>query len=163
MDSSQGGAGGASSVPAGRAGAVETMDSSQEGAVDASSVLAGRAGSGSDASAASGTDQGNGEGPPTVLSGRAVNELSSWRRLPTTVMGRTRGQSQRLLDKSAQRQRVIENATSPAVQKWTQFGSTVANTSWTTEDTMAMMAGGLAAEENTGESNVCMPSGFPEE
>ena len=28
---------------------------------------------------------------------------------------------------------------------------------------MAMMAGGPAAEENTGESNVCMPSGFPED
>ena len=27
---------------------------------------------------------------------------------------------------------------------------------------MATMAGGSAAEENTGESNVCMPNGFPE-
>ena len=71
-------------------------------------------------------------------------------------MGRTRGQSQRL-------QYVIENAMSAAVQKWTEYGSILANTSWTTEDAMAMMAGGPAAEENTGESNVCMPSGFPEE
>ena len=163
MDSSQGGAVDASSVPAGRAETVETMDSSQGGAVDASSVPAGRAESGSDASATSGTDQGNGEGPPTVLSGRAAHELSRWGRLPPTVMGRTRGQSQRLQDESAQRQRVIENAMSAAVQKWTEFGSILTNTSWTTEDATAMMAGGPAAEENTGESNVCMPSGFPED
>ena len=96
IDSSQGGAVDASSVPAGRAETVETMNSSQGGAVDASSVPAGRAESGSDASAASGTDQGNGEGPPAVLSGRAAHELSSWGRPPPTVMGGTRGQSQRL-------------------------------------------------------------------
>ena len=75
MDSSEGGAVDASSVPAGRAETVETMDSSQGGAVDASSVPAGRAESGSDASATSGTDQGNGEGPLAVLSGRAAHEL----------------------------------------------------------------------------------------
>ena len=28
---------------------------------------------------------------------------------------------------------------------------------------MAIMAGGPAVEENQGESNVCMPSGFPED
>ena len=127
------------------------------------SVPAGRAESGSDASAASITDQGNGKGPPTVLSGRAAHELSSWGRLPPTVMGRTRGQSQRLQDESAQRQRVIEESMSAAVQKWTEFGSILANTSWTTEDAMAMMVGGPAAEENTGESNVCIPSGFQED
>ena len=81
MDSSQGGAVDASSVPAGRAETVETMDSFQGGAVDASSVPAGRAESGSDASAASGTDRGNGKGPPAVLSGRAAHELRSWERL----------------------------------------------------------------------------------
>ena len=151
MDSSQGGAVDASSVPAGRAETVETMDSSQGGAVDAPSVPAGRAESGPDASAASGTDQGNGEGPPAVLSGRAAHELNSWGRLPPTAMGRTRGQSQRLQDESAQRQCVIEDAMSAAVQRWTEFGSILANTSWTTEDAMAMMAGGPAAEENTGE------------
>ena len=52
----QGGAVDASSVPAGRAKTVETIDSSRGGAVDASSVPAGRAESGSNASAASGTD-----------------------------------------------------------------------------------------------------------
>ena len=88
--------------------------------------------SGSDAAAASGTDQGNGEGPPAILSGRAAHELSSWGRLPPTVIGRTRGQSQRLQDESAQRQRVIEEAISAALQKWTEFGSILANTSWTT-------------------------------
>ena len=154
MDSSQGGALDASSVPAGRAETVETMDSSQGGAVDASSVPAGRAESGSDASAASGIDQGDGEGLPAVLSGRAAHELSSWGRLPPTVMGRTRGQRQRLQDESAQRQRVIEDAMSAAVQKGMEFGSILANTSWTTEDAMAMMAGGSAAEEHTEESNV---------
>ena len=87
MDSSQGGAVDASSVPPGRVETVETMDSSQGGAVDASSVPEGRADSGSDASAASGTDQGNGEGSPAVLSGRAAHELSSWGRLPPTGPG----------------------------------------------------------------------------
>ena len=43
MDSSQGGAVDASSVPAGRAETVETMDSSEGSAVDASSVPAGKA------------------------------------------------------------------------------------------------------------------------
>ena len=28
---------------------------------------------------------------------------------------------------------------------------------------MAMVAGGTAAEDNIGESNVCMPSGIPED
>ena len=163
MDSSQGGAVDASSVPAERAETVETMNSSQEGAMDASSVPAGRAESCSDASAASGTDQGNDKGPPAVLSGKAADELSSWGRLPPTVMGRTRGQSQRLRDEFSQRQRVIEEAMSAAVQKWTEFGSILANISWTTEDATAVMAGGPAAEEHTGESNVCMPSGFPED
>ena len=131
--------------------------------MDASSVPEGRADSGSDASAVSGTDQGNGEGSPAVVSGRAAHELSSWGRLPPTVMGRTLGQSQRLQDESAQSQRVIEEAMSAAVQRWTEFGSILANTSWTTEDAMAMMTGGPAAEENTGESNMCMTSGFPED
>ena len=72
MDSSQGGAVDAYSVPTGRAETVETINSSQGGAVDASSVPAGRAESDSGASAASGTDQGNGEDPPAVLSGRAA-------------------------------------------------------------------------------------------
>ena len=116
IDLSQGGAVDASSVPAGRAETVETMDSSQRGAEDASSVHAGRDESGSDASAASGADQGNDEGPPAVLSGREAHGLSSWGRLPPTVMGRVRGQSQRLQDESAQHQRVIENAISAAVQ-----------------------------------------------
>ena len=98
----------------------------------ASSVPAGRAESDSDASVASGTDQGNGEDPSALLSGRAAHELSSWGRLPPTVMGRTRDQNQRLQDKSAQRQRVIEDAMSTTVQKSTEFGSVLANTSWTT-------------------------------
>ena len=44
-----------------------------------------------------------------------------------------------------------------------EFGSILENTSWTTEDAMAMIAGGPAAEEIKGESNVCMPSSFPED
>ena len=78
MDSSQGSAVDASSVPSGRAETVETMDSSEGGAVNASSVPAGRVERGSDASAASGTDQENGDDPPAVLSGRAAHELSSY-------------------------------------------------------------------------------------
>ena len=162
MDSSQGGAVDAYSVPTGRAETVETINSSQGGAVDASSVPAGRAESDSGASAASG-DQGNGDGPPAVLSERAAHELSSWGQLPPTVRGRTRGQSQRLQDESAQRQRAIQDAMSTAVQKWTEFGSILKSASWTTEDAMAMMAGGPAVEENTRELSVCMPSGFPED
>ena len=80
MDSSQGGGVDASSVPAGRAETVDTMDLSQGGAVDASSVPAGGDESDSGepvAPVASGTDQGNGEDPPAVLSGRAAHELSS--------------------------------------------------------------------------------------
>ena len=60
MGSPRGGAVDASSAPAGRAETVDTMVSSQ-GGVDASSVPAGRDESDSGASAASGTDQGNGE------------------------------------------------------------------------------------------------------
>ena len=163
MDSSQRGAVDASSVPAGTAETVNTMDSSQGGAVDASSVPAWRADSDSGASAASGTDQGNGDDPPAVLSGRAANELSSWGWLPPTVRGWTRGQSQRLQGESAQRQRAIEDAMSAAVQKWAEFGSILESTSRTTEDAMTMMAGGPAVEENIGELSVCMPSGFPED
>ena len=128
MDSSQGGRMDASSVPAGRAETVETIDSSQGGAVDASSVPAERDESDSGASAASGTDQGNGDDPPAVLSGRAAHELSSWGRLPQAVRGRTRSQGQRLQDESAQRQRVIEDELSAAVKR-TEFGSILENTS----------------------------------
>ena len=64
--------------------------------MDASSVPAGRADSDSGASAASGTDQENDENSPVVLSGRVTHGLGSWGRLPPTVRGRTRGQSQRL-------------------------------------------------------------------
>ena len=117
IDSPQGRAVGASSVPAGKAETVETMDSPQGGAVDASSVPAERAENGSGASAAPRTDQGNDERPPADLSGRAVHELSSGGRLPSTVLGRIRGQSQRLQDESAQRQHVIDDAKSAAVQK----------------------------------------------
>ena len=52
--------------------------------MDASLVPAGRVESDLGASAASGTDQGNGGDPPAVLSGRAAHDLSSWRRLPPT-------------------------------------------------------------------------------
>ena len=63
MDSSQGGAVDASSAPGGRAETADTMGSSR-GGVDASSFPAGSAESDSGASAASGTDQGNGEDAP---------------------------------------------------------------------------------------------------
>ena len=126
----------------------------------------GRAESDSGASAASGTDQGNGDDPPAVLSGRAAHELSSWGRLFPAVRGRTRDQRQHLEDKSIQRmlriQREVEDALCAAVQEWTESESMPESTSWTTEDAMAMMAGGPAVEENKGELSVCMPCGFPE-
>ena len=96
MDSSQGGAVNASSVPAGRAETIEMTVSSQGGAGYALSVPAGRAESNSSASAASGTDQGNGDDPPAILSEREAHELSSWGRLLPTIRGRTRCQSRRL-------------------------------------------------------------------
>ena len=163
MDSSQGGAVDASSVPAGRAETVETVDSSQGGAVDGSSVPAERAEIDSGTSAASGTDQGNGDDPPAVLSMRAAHKLSNWGRLPLTVRGRTRGQSQCLQSENARLQCAIEDAMSAAVQKWTESGSILEGISWTTEDTMAMIAGAPAVEENKEEMSVCMPSGFPED
>ena len=58
--------------------------------MDASPVLAGRAESDPSAASAFETGQGNGDDPPAVLS------VSSWGRLPPTVRGRTRSQSQRL-------------------------------------------------------------------
>ena len=131
--------------------------------MDASSVPARRAESDSGASAASGTDQGNGDDSPVLLSGRAAHELSSWGQLPPIVRGRTRGQSLRLQGNSAQRQRAIEDAVSAAVQKWTEFGNILESTSWTTENAMAMIAGGPAVEENKGKLSVCMPSDFPED
>ena len=57
--------------------------------MDASSVPEGRAESDLSAAATSGIDQGNGEDPPAVLSGRAAHERSNWGRLPATVRGRT--------------------------------------------------------------------------
>ena len=106
----------ASSLPAGRTETVETMDSFQGGAVDASSVPAGRAESDSGASAASGTDQWDGEDPPAVELGRAAHDLSSCGRLPPTVMGWAWVQIQRQQDESAQYQRAIKDAMSAAVQ-----------------------------------------------
>ena len=136
------------------------MDSSQGGAVDVSLVPARRAESDSSASTASGTDQGNGGDSPAVLSGRAAYELSGWGRLPPTVRGQTRGQSQHLQGESAQCQRTIEDAMSAAAQKkWTEFGNILESTSWATEDAMTMMARGPAVEENQGGLSVCMPSG----
>ena len=129
MNSSQGSAVDASSVPAGRAETVETLDLYQGGAVDASLVPAATAESDSGVSTASGTDQGNGHDPPAVLSGRAAHELSCWGRLLPTVRSRTRGQSQRLQDESIQRQRAIEDAKSATVQQWTEFQSTLESTS----------------------------------
>ena len=60
-------------------------------------VPAWRAEKDSGASAASGTNQGNGEDPPEVLSGRATHEVSSWGRLAPTVMSHFPG-SERLQD-----------------------------------------------------------------
>ena len=157
----------ASTGPAGRAETVETIDSSQ-GGVDASSVPAGRTESDMGASAASGTDQGSGEDPPAVLSGRGAHELSSWGRLPATARGRNRGQSQRLDGEPAEDQYrlrpEIADALLAAAHEWTEFGSMLKSASWTTEDAMAIMAaGGPAAGGSKEELSVRKPSGFPED
>ena len=135
MDSSQGGALDASSAPAGRAETAETMGSSQGGAGNASSVPTGKAESDSGASAASGTDQGNGGDAPAVLSGRAAPELISWVRLPATVRGRARDQSQLRM------QHEIVDALLAAAYELTMSGSILKSTSRTTGDAMALMAG----------------------
>ena len=57
----------------------------------------------------------------------------------------------------------VVDALLEAAHEWTKSGSMLKSTSWTTEDAMAMIAGGPAAEENKGELSVRMPSGFPED
>ena len=93
--SSQGGAVDASSAKVGTAES-KASGASQGGAVDASSVPAGRAESELCAASTSGTDQGNGDDPPVVLSERVAHELSDSGRPPVTVRGWIWGQSQRL-------------------------------------------------------------------
>ena len=98
-------------------------------------------------------------------SGRAAHELSSWGRLPATVRGRTRGQTQRLEGEPAQRQlRILPEVVDvllAAAYEWTKSGRSIQkSTSWTTEDAMAIMGGGPAVEEKR-ELSVRMPSGFP--
>lgn len=155
MGSSRGGAVDASSAPVGRVETAETMGSSQGGAVDASSVPAGRAESDPGEAPASDTDQGNGEDPPAVLSGRAAHELSSWGWLPATVRGRTRAQSQRLEGEPAGGQLrmrpEVADALLAAAYEWTMSRRTLLkSTSWTTEDALALMAGGPAADKKRG-------------
>ena len=64
--------------------------------MDASPVPAGRAESDLSAASTFGTDLGNGGVSPAVLSGSVAHELSEWGRPPVTMLGRTRGQNQRL-------------------------------------------------------------------
>ena len=166
MGSSRGGAVDASSAPVGRVETAETMGSSQGGAVDASSVPAGRAESDPGEAPASDTNQGNGEDPPAVLSGRAAHELSSWGWLPATVRGRTRAQSQRLEGEPAGGQLrmrpEVADALLAAAYEWTMSRRTLLkSTSWTTEDALALMAGGPAADKKE-EFSARAPSGFPE-
>ena len=84
-----------------------------------------------------------------------------------TVRGRTRGQSKRLEETPAEEQfslnPEVADALLAAAHEWTKSGSMLKRASWTTEDAMAMMAGGPAAEENKGELSVRMPSSFPED
>ena len=160
--SSQGGAVDTSSAPVGRAES-ETSGSSHGGAVDASSIQAGRAESDLSAASTSGTDQGNGEYPPSILSGRAAHELNDRGRLPVIVRGRTRVQSQRLEGGQPLEQQQIMNpevadALLVAAYEWAKSGSILKSTSWTTQDAMAMMAG--RPVENKRELNACMTSGF---
>ena len=57
----------------------------------------------------------------------------------------------------------VADALLAAAHEWTKSGSMLKRASWTTEDAMAMMAGGPAAGENKGELSVRMPNGFPED
>ena len=159
---SQGGVVGASSAPAGRAES-EARCSIYGCTVDASLAPAGRAENDLSAASTPGTDQGNREDPPAVLSGRAAHELSDLGRPPVTVRGRIRGRNQRLRGKqfAEQQKRLnpeIADALLAAVYARTKSGSIQKSISWTTADAMSMTAGGPV--ENKGESNVCMPSDF---
>ena len=105
----------------------------------------------------SGPDQGNGEDPPAVLSGREAHELSDWGRPPVTVQGRTRGQSQRLEGEqpaSEQQQNInpeVADALLAAAYEWTMSRRMLLKrTSWTTEDALALMAGGPATDKKRG-------------
>ena len=135
--------------------------------MNASPVPAGRAESDLREASTPGTDQGIDEVPPAVLSGRAAHELSSWGQLPATIKGRTRGQSQRPEREPAEEQYrlnpEVADALPAAAHEWTKSGCMLKSTSWTTEDTMAILAGRPAVEENKGELSVRMPSGFPED
>ena len=135
----------ASSTPTGNTEAAETMGSFQGGAVGASSIPARRTESNPGAASAFDTGQGNSEVPPAVLSGRPAHELSCWGRLPPTVRGRAGGQSQRLEGEPAVYQvRMNDGATDAllavAYVWWTKPGSILDRTSWTTEDAVASMA-----------------------
>ena len=57
----------------------------------------------------------------------------------------------------------VADALLAAGHEWTKPGSMLKSTSWATENAMAMMAGGPAAEENKVELSVRMPSGFPKD
>ena len=57
----------------------------------------------------------------------------------------------------------VADALLAAAHELAKSGSMLKSTSWTTEDAIAMMAGGPAMEENEGELSVRMPSGFPED
>ena len=153
----------ASSVPVRRDKTIETVDSSQGGAVDASSVPAGRAEIRRISNLWHRPRERRRTPPGPVREGSTRAQQLG--RLPPTVRCRPRVQSQCLENKSAQRQlgiqREVEDAMSAEMQKWTGFGSILESTSWTTEDAMVMMAEGPAAKENKGELSVCMPSGFP--
>ena len=114
--------------------------------MDASSAPAGRAESDLRAASTSGTNQENGENPPTVLSGRAAHDLSDWGPPPVTVWNRTRGQNQRLdgeqpAEQPAEQQQPlnteIADALLAAAYEWTKSGSIQKSTSWPTEDAMA--------------------------
>ena len=100
------------------------------------------------------------------MSGGAAHEVSSWGRLPATVRGWTRGQSQRLEGEPAQRHLNMRaeaaNVLLAAAYEWTKSWSMLRSTSWTTEDPMTLMAEGLAVEIKE-ELSVVMQNGFPED
>lgn len=121
------------------------MGLSQGGAVETSSVPEGKAESDPVEASISDTDQGSGEDPPAVLSEREAHELINWGRLPATVGGRDRGQSQRLKGERARHQPGMKSEVAVAMVaaafKWIKSRSIVNTTYKTTEDAMSLRSG----------------------
>lgn len=119
-------------------GTAQTIGSPQGGSVDVPSASAGRADSEPSAASTPDIDEGHGEDPLRVLSGRAVHELSDyWGRLSTTALGRTRGASHQPATCQYRRDPEFEKTMLAVDREWTTSGGNLTPTSWIVEDAMA--------------------------